>query len=207
MLTSQWDNIILDETTSPVLRAAGLAWRKHQANRVQRAAALNASLLSWQLAGDLLPDPLPPEPPTRDDWQWAVRHPDLFNQASLPATAAMLAEQYASRGMTTGMSGAKALALAQAAHIARLNPDVWRLSWIQAGLETSRPPKPRLLGLESSLPLWVGGSTACAISMLALEDAWRTDHTLNPTGQQVTIPREAWDTVEQLGLKPTTIGA
>ena len=207
MLTSQWDNIILDEWTSPVLRAAGLAWRKHQATPRMRAAALNASLLSWRPAGDLLPDPPPPGPPTRDDWQWAARHPSLFNQASLPATAAMLAEQYVHQGMTVGVGGAKALALAQAARIARLDPDVWRLSWIQAGLKTNCPPTPRLLGLESSLPLWVGERTACAISMLALEDAWRADHAISPTGQQITIPREAWDTVEQLGLKPTPTGA
>lgn len=212
-LSVTFQTVTLDETQDPWLACAAGALRLAHATPTQRDRARDMMRADWHPTVRHLEDvPIPVQKPTGGDWQWLRRHPSTLGMDAIPwQDAGECARQQVANDQPIGLAGARALAVAMGAHVARNHPAEWAMALTALmpgrarGLADLLPLDPRL-GWEGRLAmpdmLYPGSTGVDACKVMACEDAqeWGARTAANDTG---TMPVDArtWPALERLGLR------
>lgn len=196
----------------PWLRVADACHRIRLSDDAERGHARDMSWLEWRQPSSYLPDRGPDGDPSPEDWRWLRGHPRMLGIRGMPAdSAADLARMLApSRGVAR--AGLDALALAEAAREARMDPAAWSLALLERDPRRwshdvqATPDADPLLGWWGvwAAPDWMPGLSgpglALALADLARAGRYRCDHAVGPDGRVYPIPPDVWDRIDGLGL-------
>lgn len=212
-LAVTFQTVTLDETQDPWLACAAGALRLAHATPEQRDHARDMMRADWRpTIRHLTHIPIPTPKPTSDDWRWLRQHPLTLGMDAIPwADAGECARQQVANDQPIGLAGARALAVAMGAHVARHHPHEWAVAMTALmpgrarGLADQLPLDPRL-GWESRLAipdtLYPGSTGVDACKVMACEDMqeWGARTAANDT-TVTQVDARTWPALDRLSLR------